>query len=63
MLVAHEEFMREAFGEDANGGGVGPIRHKGKGTTRGGKGKIGPPVERAWAERWRAKLKIAGVCP
>lgn len=24
-----------------------------------GKGKMGPPVDRAWAERWRKDLKIA----
>lgn len=64
MLVGNDEFMREAFGEDAGGGSVGPIRNKGKaakGKGKAAKGKIGPPVERMWAERWRAKLKIAGV--
>lgn len=27
-----------------------------------GKGKIGPPAEKGWVEKWRRDLKIAGVC-
>lgn len=58
MLLAHAEFMAEAFGAPTGGGG-GPVRTKPAHAKA--KGKIGPPVERGWAERWRARLKIAGV--
>ena len=27
-----------------------------------GTGKIGPPAEKGWVEKWRRDLKIAGVC-
>lgn len=67
MLVAHAQFAAEAFGEDGLRGGSaggGPVRHgragaKGKGKAK--EGKLGPPVDRAWMERWRVELKIAGV--
>lgn len=62
MLVAHKEFCAEAFGEGGLGGGVGPVRHgKSKGKARAKAGKMGPPVDKAWMERWRVQLKIAGV--
>jgi histone acetyltransferase 1 len=57
MLLAHKQFVTEGFGELASG--IGPIRTKGKQRRRAG--KMGPPVEKGWAEAWRAKLKIAGV--
>ncbi|GJE87946.1 histone acetyltransferase type B [Phanerochaete sordida] len=64
MLVAHARFAGEAFGEGGLGGGVGPVRHgaraKGKGKAKARVGKLGPPVDKAWAEKWRAELKIAG---
>jgi histone acetyltransferase 1 len=65
MLVAHPLFAAEAFGF-ASGGGVGPVRRgkdkgKGKGKGKSNERKIGPPVDRAWMERWRVQLKIAGV--
>ncbi|KAM5542649.1 hypothetical protein V8D89_003610 [Ganoderma adspersum] len=69
MLLANERFMREGFGPEAvssNGGKVGGIgngraRHRAKGRTiRAGAGKMGPPAERAWLEKWRIELKIAG---
>ena len=25
------------------------------------KGKLGPPAEKGWVEKWRRELKIAGV--
>ncbi|KAI5987564.1 acyl-CoA N-acyltransferase [Pisolithus albus] len=69
MLLTHEQFMREGFGDSgvtsSHGGGrvmkaksrtrtqLAPLGNKGK-------GKMGPPVDRAWAERWRKDLKIAG---
>ncbi|KAI0345086.1 histone acetyltransferase type B [Trametopsis cervina] len=59
MLIGLEKFMTEGFGEDTVGGG--PDRHgRGKGKAKKGKGKMGPPVEKGWAERWRIDLKIAG---
>ncbi|KAI0806891.1 histone acetyltransferase type B catalytic subunit [Fomes fomentarius] len=69
MLLANEKFMREGFGPEAvssNGGKVGGISNgrskvRGKGRTlRAGAGKMGPPAERAWLEKWRTDLKIAG---
>ncbi|KAI0668463.1 histone acetyltransferase type B [Trametes maxima] len=65
MLIANEKFMREGFGPEAvssNGGKVAHGRTKrGKGRTmRAGAGKMGPPAERAWLEKWRIELKIAG---
>jgi hypothetical protein len=44
-LLNHKEFYAEAFG-------VG---------TGDGKGKIGPPADREWVEKWRKDLKMAGV--
>ncbi|KAI9446791.1 acyl-CoA N-acyltransferase [Lactarius indigo] len=64
MLLGHAAFMAEAFGTDVShdGGRVGRVRAsvrtgaKSKSTA----GKLGPPVDRAWFERWRKELKIAG---
>ena len=70
MLLANEKFMREGFGPEAvssNGGKVGGVgngrsrrgtKHR---TMRAGAGKMGPPAERMWLEKWRTDLKIAGV--
>ncbi|KAI9511344.1 acyl-CoA N-acyltransferase [Russula earlei] len=63
MLLAHTAFMSEGLGSEAvshDGGRVGRGRTsaKGKGKTAGG--KLGPPSDRAWLERWRKELKIAG---
>ncbi|KAL0070550.1 histone acetyltransferase 1 [Marasmius tenuissimus] len=59
MLLSDEQFMKEAFGDDAVSHGGGRVGKVGR-ATRPKKGKIGPPVERGWAEKWRLKLKIAG---
>jgi hypothetical protein len=56
MLLNLHAFIDEGFGIGSEGG---PVRNKGKGAAS--RGKMGPPVERAWAEKWRVKLKIAGV--
>ncbi|KAH8114246.1 histone acetyltransferase type B catalytic subunit [Phellopilus nigrolimitatus] len=48
MLLAHAEFMGEALGEP---GAAHIIK---------GKGKLGPPTEKGWIEKWRRDLKIAG---
>jgi hypothetical protein len=65
LLLGHTAFMSEGFGSDAvshGGGRVGrtrkPAKEKGK-KVKGG--KLGPPADRAWLERWRKELKIAGV--
>lgn len=64
MLIANDKFMREGFGPEAvstNGGKV-PRTKRGKARPmRAGAGKMGPPAERAWLEKWRTELKIAGV--
>lgn len=60
MLLNLKQFMEEGFGtnESSTGGRVGPIRRT-KSTS--GAGKMGPPVNKAWAEKWRVHLKISGV--
>jgi histone acetyltransferase 1 len=61
MLLSLDDFMTEGFGSNSTGGsGIGPIRSGARARVRA-RGKMGPPVEKAWAERWRTKLKIAGV--
>jgi histone acetyltransferase 1 len=70
MLLGHTAFMSEGFGSEAvshGGGRVGrvkrtrtPAREKGK-KAAPASGKLGPPADRAWLERWRKELKIAGV--
>jgi len=65
MLQNHEQFIREAYGssQSAGGrvGGVGRARKSGRGGTIQTKGKLSPPVDRTWIEKWRRDLKIAGV--
>jgi len=68
MLLGHAAFMSEGFGPDVvshGGGRVGrtrtPAREKGKKKAATAGGKLGPPADRAWLERWRKELKIAGV--
>lgn len=58
MLVAHAAFAAEAFGGEPSST-AGPVR-TGKSKGKGAAGKLGPPVDRAWAERWRVQLKMAG---
>ena len=67
MLLGHTAFMAEAFGSDVvsnDGGRVGRVRTSVRAGTRAKSagGKLGPPVDRPWFERWRKELKIAGVC-
>jgi len=59
MLLGLKQFMEEGFGAHGSsvGGGVGPIRRT---KSSSGAGKMGPPVNKAWAEKWRVQLKIAG---
>ena len=59
MVLGLKRFMEEGFGTNGSSkGGVGPIRRT---KSSSGAGKMGPPVNKAWAEKWRVQLKIAGV--
>ncbi|OAX41608.1 acyl-CoA N-acyltransferase [Rhizopogon vinicolor AM-OR11-026] len=70
MLLANEQFMQESFGGEMvshSGGKVRKPKSRARATPMGassgtvkGKGKMGPPVDKAWAEKWRTELKIAG---
>lgn len=69
MLLSNERFLEEGFGSGSvsyGGGRVGGIGRGGKsgqggqGTTVA-KGKMGPPTDKVWVEKWRCGLKIAGV--
>ena len=59
MLLGLKQFMEEGFGTNGSStvGKVGPIRR----TKSSSGGKMGPPMNKAWAEKWRVQLKIAGV--
>ncbi|KIJ63313.1 hypothetical protein HYDPIDRAFT_29571 [Hydnomerulius pinastri MD-312] len=70
MLLAHEQFMQEGFGSQdvtaSHGGGrVQKVKSRARATPMSapgrvkGRGKMGPPVDKAWAEKWRKDLKIA----
>jgi len=75
LLLGNAKFVEEAYGAavaSSGGGRVGGVGKSGK-SGRGGntsvglKGKMGPPTDKAWAEKWRLELKLAGVrisrCP
>ncbi len=57
MLLSNSKFMEEGFGEHAVSHGGGRVGKK-----RAVTGKLNPPTNKAWAEKWRRDLKIAGVC-
>src|ERR1700742_322071 len=60
MLLSNAQFMKEAFGDNGVGvshGGGRVVKGKGK-SARGMKGKMGPPAEKGWVEKWRKDLKI-----
>lgn len=68
MLLAHEQFMEEAFGpqEMRAVGSIGRPRKAGRaeaGEQEASKGKLVPPADKPWVEKWRKDLKIAHVCP
>jgi hypothetical protein len=66
MLLGHERFMREAWGEEAVSHGGGRVSRKfGKSAKRPVKaqGKLWPPVDKPWVEQWRVELKMAKVLP
>jgi len=56
MLLENDKFIREAYGDDHynhHGGGGRVHSRKRKG------GKLSPPAEKGWMERWRVELKVA----
>lgn len=67
MLLGHTAFMSEGFGDDAVSHGGGRVKRTTARTAaqrtkrKAAGGKLGPPADRAWLERWRKDLKIAGV--
>lgn len=62
MLLGLSKFMSEGFGQSGAVGdsSVGPIRRTTSAKAAKLKGKMGPPVDKNWAEKWRRELKIAG---
>jgi len=67
MLQNHDQFIREAYGSPqfvgGRVGGVGRARKSGHGNMTQSKGKLIPPADKTWIEKWRKDLKIAGVSP
>jgi hypothetical protein len=64
MLLSNEQFMEEGFGEGSISYGGGKVSKKaGKAKRQAARGKLDPPANKAWVEKWRTNLKIAGVCP
>ncbi|KAF8870694.1 histone acetyltransferase type B catalytic subunit [Gymnopilus junonius] len=60
MLLSNEQFMQEAFGVQT-AGSTGRRRKSGRGGDLSlGKGKLSPPADKVWVEKWRKDLKIAG---
>jgi len=69
MLLANERFMNEGFGAQSatasHGGGRvqkarSRLRSVPQSSEGNGRGRMGPPVDRAWSEKWRKDLKFAG---
>ncbi|EIN08019.1 histone acetyltransferase type B catalytic subunit [Punctularia strigosozonata HHB-11173 SS5] len=60
MLLAHQKFMEEGFGADALTAGTSASLGKRKRVAGAFQGKMGPPADKAWLEKWRLELKIAG---
>lgn len=52
FLLSHTQFISEAYGEE---------NAKGKGKGKGGLGKLNPPADKEWVEKWRKELKMATV--
>ena len=63
MLSSNALFMEEGFRSEVSHGGGRVVKKKSRGLGAGGrgKGKMGPPAEKGWVEKWRKDLKIAGV--
>ena len=67
MLLKQTQFVQEAFGDSSlasvGGGKVGGVRPGGRAAKRAAKfkGKMGPPSDKAWLEKWRVQFKLAAV--
>ena len=64
MLLAHARFMEEGVGYNGITGshGGGKVKKtKSREDRVRGKGKMGPPYDKVWAEKWRKEFKIARV--
>ncbi|KAF9821637.1 hypothetical protein IEO21_00483 [Rhodonia placenta] len=74
MLFANERFMREALGEcwagtaggrpgdtgvSIDGGGRVGTNGAARSRAAAKRGRLGPPADKAWLEKWRNELKIA----
>uniref|UniRef100_A0A8H7Y2N6 Histone acetyltransferase type B catalytic subunit n=1 Tax=Psilocybe cubensis TaxID=181762 RepID=A0A8H7Y2N6_PSICU len=61
MLLSNERFIEEAFGAQDSVGGTRRARKSLHGGEHGlEKGKLIPPADKVWSEKWRKDLKIAG---
>ena len=58
FLLNLADFVKEAYGDEEGGEEKGKGEGKGKAVMNG---KLVPPVDKAWVETWRQKLKIATV--
>lgn len=70
MLLSNARFIEEGFGSEESSHGGGKVAKAKTRVLAGGpgpgrplkmKGKMGPPAEKTWVEKWRKNLKIAGV--
>ena len=61
MLLNHDLFMTEGFGESAMTHGGGKVAKTPGRTKCQSKSKMGPPADKVWLEKWRIELKIASV--
>ena len=72
MLLSNERFMNEGFGPSWHGTETETSRARKSGRANPesssssvsevvGQGKLGPPADKVWGEKWRKDLKIAGV--
>ncbi|KAI0040276.1 histone acetyltransferase type B [Auriscalpium vulgare] len=63
MLLSHTAFMTEGFGDASVSSGGGKVlsgRRARVAAAAQRKGKLGPPSDKVWLEKWRRDLKIAG---
>lgn len=71
MLLSNERFLKEGFGPSWHGTETetrarksGRADHESETSSVSevvGQGKLGPPADKVWGEKWRKDLKIAGV--
>jgi len=70
MLLSNDQFLEEGYGclKVLDGEvGIGRARKSGRAegetevATQDDVGRLGPPADKRWVEKWRRDLKIAGV--